>query len=64
MNRSGDEFDLLRRRLIALREDPDAADAASAAMKADLARIRAELHRLAQVHAQSWRDFARFARPS
>ena len=55
MDRSGDDFESLRRRLLALRGDPDAAEALSAATQADLARIRAHLHRLAVTHAESWR---------
>ena len=45
MSGSGDELDALRARLAALRSDTD--EAATAEMTADLARIRADLRRLA-----------------
>ena len=48
------ELDFVRERLRALRADSDTA-AASAELGTELARIRGDLHRLAESHAAAWR---------
>ena len=54
MTAAGDnELDAVRAHLAALRLDAEAA-AESAQIGVDLARIRADLHRLAESHAQEW----------
>jgi hypothetical protein len=56
MTAAGDhDLDVVRERLAALRVDA-AAEAASAELGVELARIRADLHRLAESHAAAWRD--------
>jgi len=54
MSGSGDELDVLRARLAALRSDTD--EAATAEMSADLARIRADLRKLADEVDESRSD--------
>jgi hypothetical protein len=55
MTAAGDhELDAVRARLAALRADGEA-DASSTEIGVDLARIRADLHRLAEAHAEAWR---------
>ena len=55
MTAAGDhELDFVRERLAALRADSDA-EAAAAKLGSELARIRGDLHRLAEAHAAAWR---------
>jgi hypothetical protein len=55
MTAAGDhELDAVRANLAALRIDAESA-AESAQIGVDLARIRADLHRLAETHAEEWR---------
>lgn len=54
MTAAGDnELDAVRAHLAALRLDADGA-AQAAQIGVDLARIRADLHRLAESHAEEW----------
>jgi hypothetical protein len=60
MTAAGDhELDAVRAHLAALRPDADT-EAASAQLGLDLARIRADLVRLAESHAAAWRDLEPF----
>jgi hypothetical protein len=53
MTAAGDhELDAVRARLAALRMD---AEGEATDIGVDLARIRADLHRLAEAHAEAWR---------
>lgn len=55
MTAAGDhELDAVRAHLAALRLETDTT-AESARIGVDLARIRADLHRLAESHAEEWR---------
>ena len=57
MTAAGDhELDAVRAHLAALR--PDAESEATARLGVDLARIRADLQRLAEAHAAAWRAMA------
>jgi hypothetical protein len=63
MTAAGDhELDAVRAHLAALRLDAESA-AASARIGVDLARIRADLHRLAESHAEEWAQMAPLSEP-
>jgi len=63
MTAAGDhELDAVRARLAALRTDAGV-QASSAEIGVDLARIRGDLHRLAEAHAEAWRHLERLSPP-
>jgi hypothetical protein len=58
-----DQLDVVRAHLAAIRRDAES-EAATAQLGHDLARIRADLQRLAEAHAAAWQAMEPLSRPA